>query len=110
MPEGAALPPGIMAAPTVTGQHFAMVMTVNEFLISMGISRIAMTVGPDAHPVPVQMIEWFQTLSISPQAAQNLRDMLSDAVAAYEAQFGKLPQDEKSKIRLAKHSAPDSAS
>jgi hypothetical protein len=96
------LPP---APPTVNAEHFAMILSVNEFLVSMGTSRVGMTMNA-GQPMPVQMIEWFQTLSVSPQAARQLMIMLEDAVKTYEADFGSLPRDKAATVSVSKNEPP----
>jgi hypothetical protein len=39
-----------------------------------------------------QLVEWFATLTLSPVAAQQLRDGLNTALETYAKQFGAIPK------------------
>lgn len=84
--------------PTLGVGHFAMVMTAAEVLMTIGQSRVAITVGDGGNPNPVQMVEWVQTLSIPPAVAVLMRDALTGGLESYVKTFGVIPEDPARKV------------
>jgi hypothetical protein len=94
-----------MMPPTQAASQFAVSMSVHEIMITVGHSRVAMTVvanGIAAQP----MVEWLMMLSVNPTAAKQLRDTLTVALDSYEKQFGKLPVDPKAVINQVEMNKP----
>lgn len=87
--------------PTQGVNHFALAVTANEVLLTIGISRASMQQeSPSSPPTPVIAIEWLMSLSTSPQSAKLLLNSLSQALAEYEKQFGAIPQDPRALINV----------
>ena len=79
-----------------------MVISVSEFLIPVGQSRVSIEVSSQAQaqPLPSQVVEWMQALSIPPNVAVILRDSLSKGIEQYQATYGAIPRDPAVAITL----------
>jgi hypothetical protein len=90
-PQQQAMQPGF-APPTQGVSQFVVTMNVNEVLITLGQSRMA--INPQTGlPGSGPGIEWLLTLSVNSGAAKLLAEVLSQAIAEYERRFGKIPHD-----------------
>jgi hypothetical protein len=79
-------PPTVAATNTVTAHNIA------EILIVLGVTRMSveMTAGGVRYGgVP----EFFQTISLSPMAAQQLHQRLTATLTAYVLAYGAIPAD-----------------
>lgn len=107
-PAGAAaMQPGqsVVAPPTQGASSFAITLNANEFLLSIGHSRVTF-VDQAGVPTPVPVIEWFMTLAVSPTAVSQLSMALQAGIASYEKQFGKIPVDPNLKMNIEQPKKP----
>jgi hypothetical protein len=87
--------------PTQQANHFAMAINPNEFLISVGQSRMSVEASPTGAQ-PLHHVEWLVTLSIGPVAASHLIEILKVSLKNYEETFGKIPTDPSFKMTTVK--------
>jgi len=74
----------------VTNLHVAF--SAVEIAVLLGRAR--QVIDPTTNtPLPGSAIEWFQSLSLNPIAAKQIRGALDRAVEAYERLFGRIPED-----------------
>ena len=84
--KGAHVPPAVYA----TTVHVAL--SAPEVTVLLGRTR--QVIDPNINsPMPNALMEWFQSISLSPVAAKQLANSLSHAVQAYERLFGEIPDD-----------------
>jgi hypothetical protein len=93
-------PPAVGApgpvAPTQGASHFAIAISPQEILLSLGHTRVMMVAAAPGAPVfPSPIQEWFLTLAMSPTSTVMLMAQLKSSIEVYEKQFGKIPIDPK---------------
>ena len=86
--------------PTVHVTHVLSAANAAEILLTFGHTRIqVLDVGSET--VPTQsIIEWLQTLAMSPTAAMSLHVILGETLMAYGKKFGPITRDENLELRV----------
>lgn len=93
--------------PTQSVAHFALSLTVSEFILALGQTHALIEptpTGASANLVP----GWFLGLSLSPPAALQLLKTIEAGIKSYETQFGKIAEDPR--MRMATSDGPASVS
>lgn len=70
--------------------HMALYWTPSEFLLMLGRSRLAASQDASGTLSPLHMIEWFETLTMSPIVAKRLQISITQMVTDYEAKHGEI--------------------
>lgn len=79
--------------PPATGtNHFTVLLNAVEILITFGHTRLAIN-NQDGVANTDAYVEWLHTASLSPTAALQLCDKLSEVLMAYAARYGPIPKD-----------------
>jgi hypothetical protein len=84
--------------PTQAVTQFALAMTLNEVVVTFGISRASIQPGPGGAVTPVLGSEWLVSLSIPPTLAKSMQENIAKAIERYEELFGKIPVDPGAKV------------
>ena len=72
--------------------HFALAVNAVEIALSVGALRPVIDPAT-GHPSQVGTLRWMAAYLMSPTAAKQLSLSLTEAIHAYEAQFGAIPMD-----------------
>ena len=90
------------APPSQGVSQFVINATPVEIMITAGVSRMV----PHTNGTMTRAVEWLVTLAISPIAAKQLADGLTDTIQRYEKHFGKIPVDPDFKLLPARSDGP----
>ena len=90
------------APPSQGVSQFVINATPVEIMITAGVSRMV----PHTSGTMSRAVEWLVTLAISPIAAKQLADGLTDTIQRYEKHFGKIPVDPDYKHHEARSGGP----
>jgi hypothetical protein len=79
--------------PSTTGvNHTTVLLNAVEILITFGHTRLA-TTNQNGVAATEAYVEWLHTASLSPTAALQLCDKLSEVLMAYAQRYGAIPKD-----------------
>ena len=102
--------PGSSAVAAITPatqgiSQFALTMTPTDILVTVGQLRVPFNpTTNNQFPVP-PIPEWLVTLSMSPSSARVLVNSLQEMLKLYEEQFGEIPYDKSSPLKITKAGA-----
>jgi hypothetical protein len=83
----------VAAPPTLPGSRFAVLASAAEIGLYIGNLRVAFNPAGD---VVAQQVEYSHGFSLSPIAAKQLAQILTNTTAEYEKRFGAIPVDPQS--------------
>jgi hypothetical protein len=83
--------PGAQLVPSAFAGHVLMTAGVGEVSIMFGQTRLQ-PILQGAQNSAMPFVEWFVTMSLSPQTALQLRDNLNIVLDQYEKNFGPIPK------------------
>jgi hypothetical protein len=81
---------GTPATPTMAAGHVVIASGLGEVNIIFGHTRFIVSQAGEAM-TPTPLVEWFMTISLSPQVAKQLHDGLTTALDVYAKAFGPIP-------------------
>jgi hypothetical protein len=82
---------GVISPPVIAATHITVTLSAAEIALTLGRGR--QMFNPQTNVPAGAVIEWFQTCSLNPVTALQLRDALARAIQIYETQFGSIPRD-----------------
>lgn len=85
------------ALPVQRADYFAAALNPNEILIGLGKTTVSIEIRNGQSSLRPNA-DWYSSLSMSPAAALQLRDVLSELLRTYENMFGPIPIDPKFKV------------
>jgi len=99
--------PPVLAPENYTS--LGVTLTASEFIVTLGQTRVVITVGADGSPNPVLVSDLTKAISLAPNVAIGLAKSLTAAIEVYEKNFGKIPTDPKASMSVSEQSLTESA-